>query len=126
MKLLLSGATTIELYEIDQAHFHLEGDADGEGYGPLQMFATSLALCTVSVLVHYAEHVLEVGVSSLRITVRWSYAERPLRVDNIDMQINWPELPQDRMEAAERAAASCTIHHTLERPPTVRTTVNRV
>ncbi len=37
--------------------------------------------------------------------------------------IHWPELPASRRAAAERAAGHCTLHHTLEHPPRVTTTV---
>lgn len=125
MQLRLTGSTELEAVELTEPGMRLVGDADGEGFGPLQMFAASMVLCTASVLHGYGHEVLGVGVEGLSIGVRWSYADHPHRVDRMEMTIRWPEVPEDRVEAARRAAASCTIHHTLERPPEVVTTVER-
>ena len=54
----------------------------------------------------------------------WSYVEDPFRIKKIDMEIDWPELPESRMGAAWRAAAMCTIHNTLAHPPEILTRVN--
>ena len=125
MELRLSGATDLEAARLTEPGLHLEGDADGEGFGPLQMFAASMALCTASVMHGYAHEVLGVSVERLRIRVRWSYGVRPNRVDRMEMTIHWPDVPEDRIEAARRAAATCTIHRTLEQPPEVITRVER-
>jgi uncharacterized OsmC-like protein len=124
MELRLEGPTELEVAKLAEPDLEIVGDADGEGFGPLQMFAASIALCTASVLHGYAHQVLKVGVSSLSIRVCWSYGERPYRVDRMEMRIRWPEVPEDRVKAAERAAATCTIHRTLEHPPELVTTVS--
>lgn len=124
MKLLLHGPTELEVVELGSAgHLHVEGDAGGEGFGPLQMLAASLALCTASVMISYDEGVARVGVDGLSVRVRWSYGDR--RVDAMEMDIVWPALPEKRLEPARRAAASCTVHRTLHDPPRVTTTVAR-
>jgi len=93
-------------------------------FSALQMFATSLALCTYSVLVGYGE-TIDTDTTDLRIRIRWAYDESPFRIGEIEMTILWPDVPQSRLEAAERAAGHCTLHNTLERPPRVSTTVQR-
>lgn len=123
MKLDLRRSTELELSELARPGLHIENDAEGEGFGALQMFAASMALCTASVLHHYAHHVLQVGVEGLRLTVAWDYADKPSRVGRLEMLVSWPELPEDRREAARRAAETCTLHNTLERPPEVVTRV---
>lgn len=124
MKLILHDATELEATEIDAGdHLHVEGDAGGEGFGPLQMLAASLALCTASVLSAYAENVARVGTTKLSVRVRWSYDDS--RVARMQMAITWPELPEERVVPARRAAASCTVHRTLEHPPEIETTVSR-
>lgn len=125
VELRLHGETDLEAAALDEAGLEIVGDADGESFGPLQMFAASLALCTASVLHGYAHEVAKVGVAGLSIRVQWSYGSRPNRVDWIEMVIRWPELPDERRKPAERAAASCTIHHTLEQPPELVTRVER-
>ncbi len=125
MELRLHGETDVEAAVLTEPGLELVGDAGGEGFGPLQMFAASLALCTVSVLYAYAHEVAKVGIEGLSIRVRWTYGTRPNRVDHIEMIVRWPELPEARLEPARRAAASCTIHRTLEHPPEVVTRVER-
>lgn len=119
------GSTELLLRNLGEPGLHLHGDAGGEGFGALQMFAASLALCTASVLTTYAKNVLKVDTQRLALGVRWEYAERPFRVGSMELVVRWPELPEDRVDAARRAAASCTVHRTLERPPDVTTTVTR-
>lgn len=117
MKLELSRSTELELSELASPGFHLHGDAEGEGFAALQMFAASIALCSASVLVGYAEQVLHVPVDPLRITTRWDYADEPYRVARVELNVHWPGLPESRREAVRRAVESCTIHRTLEHPP---------
>lgn len=125
MELRLTGATELEAAALTEPGMDVVGDADGEGFGPLQMFAASMALCTASVMHAYAHNVLSVGVERLAIRVRWSYGQNPNRVDRMEMTILWPDVPDDRLEAARRAAATCTIHRTLEHPPEVVTNIER-
>jgi uncharacterized OsmC-like protein len=126
VKLRLHGPTEIEATEIDGGpHLHFEGDAGGEGFGPLQMFAASLALCAVSVLAAYDANVLHVGTARLSVRLRWHYDEHDGRVARMETAITWPELPENRIDAVRRAADSCTVHRTLEHPPVLETTVSR-
>ena len=104
---------------------HMHGDADGEGFGALQMFAASLVLCTAAVLDGYARGVLKKDVRNLSLRARWQYAEDPYRVGRIDVTVRWPDVPEDRMKAVERAVKACTVHRTLEHPPTITTEVVR-
>ena len=123
MDLVLHGPTELEVAKLDEPGLALVGDAGGEGFGPLQMLAASLALCTASVLHVYAHEVAKAAITELSIRVLWSYAERPYRVGRIEMVIRWPALPEDRRAAAARAAASCTVHRTFEHPPELITRV---
>jgi uncharacterized OsmC-like protein len=125
VELRLHGPTEVEAALVHEPELELVGDAGGEGFGPLQMFAASLALCTASVLHGYAHEVAKVGIEGLSIRVRWSYDARPNRVGRIEMVVRWPELPEERLEPARRAAASCTVHHTLEHPPELVTRIAR-
>jgi uncharacterized OsmC-like protein len=123
MKLNLPALTELELSELSLPGFVLEGDAGGEGFGALQMFAASATLCAASVLVHYAEHVLHVGYEQLSLGTRWSYTEDNRRVDRIELVVHWANLPENRRDAVRRAVETCTIHHTLEHPPELLTRV---
>ena len=123
MRILLHDDSDLTLSQFDQPGFEVEMDEGVHAhYSALQMFASSLGLCTASVLISYGEH-FDASTEELEVRVRWSYAEEPYRVDEIDMDITWPELPESRLEAAERAAEHCTIHNTLHHPPEVETNV---
>lgn len=123
MQILLQAPTELEVSGIDQPGLHIHGDAGGEGFGPLQMFAASLALCTASVLAYHAEEVAKIGVADLSVGIRWRYGERPYRVDRIETVVRWPSLPARRRGSIERAVAACTVHRTLEHPPELSTRV---
>ncbi len=125
MRVLLHSDADLTLREVDQPGIHVElAPGAHADYGAVQLLAVSLGLCTASVLMGYGE---QLGVSAHQLTVRlrWTLAEKPRRVDALHMDIHWPELPESRLRAAERATAHCTIHNTLHHPPTLRTTVTR-
>lgn len=100
------GAMTIEALEPEQQ------------YSPFHMMASSLAYCTWSVLASWASHI-DVPAEDLTIEVRWSFAEKPHRVGEIDLTFEWPSLPENRRAAAKRASALCAIHATLSHSPTI-------
>lgn len=91
-------------------------------FGPLPMLAASLATCTLSVLSSWAANA-DLDASELEVVVLWEYVEDPYRVGRFDQRIRWPGLPGDRRAAARRVADRCTVHHTLEHPPEMRTAV---
>lgn len=123
MKVLLHSSEDLELTEFAEPGFEIEPLDPHANYSALQMFATSLALCTYSVLAGYAEQI-DTGAQDISVRVRWSYAEEPFRIGYIDMDVRWPGLPESRVKAAKRAAAQCTLHNTLEHPPEVDTEVH--
>lgn len=125
MVIRLHGATDLELTDLDDPRLHIHGDADGEGFSALQMFAASLILCTASVLEGYASGVLDTDVGNLSLRAKWDYVEDPYRVGRIDMTVRWPDVPESRIEAVKRAVRSCTVHRTLEHPPEITTEVLR-
>ncbi len=124
MKITVQGPTDLVLSDVNAAGLEIDvtGEGEEEGFGALQMFAASLALCTGAVL-HSYSHVIDVPLDPLRIRLRWQYVERPYRVGRIEVDIDWPGVPSDRIEPVRRAAAACTIHHTLQKPPEIITRV---
>ncbi|MEW6611153.1 MAG: OsmC family protein [Pseudomonadota bacterium] len=122
MKIVLHADTELTLQEGKASGLEVVAENPDVHYGAMQMFATALALCTYSVLVSYAEQI-GTDTEALAIRVRWRYAAHPARIDRIDMDITWPELPESRLPAARRAAAHCTLHNTLHQPPEVHTRV---
>jgi len=123
MRATLYGESDLELSDFGSDAFEIESRNPEAHFAALQMFATSLALCTYSMLDSYGEQI-DITGEAIRIRVRWHYAEEPLRVERIEMAITWPGLPPSRLEAAKRAAGHCTLHNTLARPPQVSTEVS--
>ena len=113
---------------LDETHVRLDTDAGGEGlavegenFGPLQMLATSLALCTVSVVHSYGE-TAGLDLTGFAVEVWWEYVDDPYRVGHYDMTVHVPEgLPAARHRAIIRAAETCTVHHTLTHSPVIET-----
>ncbi len=124
MKVTQYAETDIEMSDLYQPGFDVETRDPEVHFSALQLFATSLGLCTFSVLAAYGAH-LEVDPAGIRLRLRWDYGESPVRVSAIDMAIDWPELPDSRLEAAQRAAEHCALHHTLAQPPEVKTHIDR-
>jgi uncharacterized OsmC-like protein len=96
----------------------IEAMSESQSYSPFHMLASGLAYCTFSVLASWASHA-GLEVDDLTIEVRWSFVDNPHRVGSMDMQFNWPSLPQKRLEAARRVAQLCAIHATLQHPPAI-------
>jgi putative redox protein len=100
----------------------IEAPTAEQSYSPFHMLGSSLAVCTHSVLHSWASHA-GLGADDLAVEVRWTFAERPHRVDSMEVMLEWPSLPESRREAAKRAAKLCTVHATLSTPPSLTTTL---
>ncbi|HSP78804.1 MAG TPA: OsmC family protein [Myxococcaceae bacterium] len=125
MKVRLHSEEDLTLGDFDAPGLYVEVDEGVQAhYSALQMFAVSLGLCTASVLMAYGD-MLQVPTQQLTVRLRWTVVEKPHRVEDIRMDIRWPELPESRLTAAERAAEQCTLHNTLLHPPRMVTTVTR-
>jgi uncharacterized OsmC-like protein len=120
MRIILESAESVRLAE-GAAGVAVEG-ADDVALSPFHLLAASLAMCTWSVLQGWAGHA-GIPAHGLELTVDWSFGEDPVRVSELRMDVAWPELPPQRREAARRAAAQCTVHHTLEHGTRVSTRV---
>lgn len=122
MNVIMHHSEDIELTRFDEPGLNIDSHDPEAHFSAMQMFATSMGLCTYSVLAGYAE-MDDIDTAQLSVRMRWSYTEHPYRIGRIDMDIRWPELPPARLEAARRAASKCTLHNTLEHPPKVETRV---
>lgn len=96
----------------------VEAESAETTYGPFHMLASGLAVCTYSVLASWGTNA-RLGVDDLAIEVGWTFADDPHRVGAMDMVVDWPSLPENRREAAKRAANLCALKKTLEMPPAV-------
>lgn len=124
MQLSITGHTSIVL-TMDDGPLDVTIDTDDAevGFSPLHMLAGSLATCTAAVLSSYAD-TAHLHIHGAKITVDWDYVEQPHRVGAYRMSITWPdELSEGRRKALLRAAEQCTVHATLQHPPTIETEV---
>jgi putative redox protein len=94
----------------------------GEDLGPTptDLFVAGLASCAA----YYAGRFLaRRGISAESVSARCRYrisAERPARVESIDVTLDVPPgLSDEVMAAALRSAEHCTVHNSLSRPPEV-------
>lgn len=123
MHIYMHDDTDITLSHFEEPGFQVEVDSEVHAhFSALQMFATSLGLCTASVLATYGDR-FDASIDDLSMRIEWSYIEDPYRIESIDMAIEWPSLPDSRVEAARHAAETCTIHNTLHDPPEVETRI---
>jgi uncharacterized OsmC-like protein len=110
MKVTLTSETSIRAegapelsFEAGDEHVHISA---------FHLLAAGLAFCTYSVLYVWAQNA-RLDSEELALEVGWSFAEKPSRIDAINMVIDWPTLPRQRHRAAEKAAEQCTVHATL-------------
>lgn len=100
----------------------IEAESAEMTYSPFHMLASSLATCTHSVLASWATNA-RLPADDLAIEVGWTFAEDPHRVGGMEVDIQWPSLPENRLAAAKRVADLCTVKVTLQQPPEVTTEV---
>ena len=120
MKILLLGDDAIRLEPVP-GPLTIEADSADTSYSPFHMLASALATCTFSVMHSWATH-RKMPFEDLVIDVRWQFGDDPHRVSNIDVTFDWPSLPPDRVAAAKRVAALCTVHATLMHSPAIAIT----
>ena len=121
----------MELLILDEEHIRLDtaaGDRDlaieGGSFGPVQMLATSLALCTAAVVQTYAE-TAHLDVTGFIVDIRWSYADAPYRVGHYEVALYLPPgVPTARHGAIMRATKACTVHNTLLHAPHIETVLH--
>ncbi|MEF8792131.1 OsmC family protein [Thiohalorhabdus sp.] len=124
MRILLHGPEDLTVTDFGDPEFQVVPEAEGVHFSAMEMFATSIVLCTYSVLVSYAEQAAT-DTTGLAVRMGWAYHEDPYRIGDIQMDISWPGIPESRLQAAERAAEQCTLHHTLQTPPNFETRVHQ-
>lgn len=120
----------MELLIVDEQHISLDtasGEDDltieGDSFGPVQMLAASLVLCTASVVKTYAE-TARLDVTGFVVDVRWTYADDPYRVGHYEIVLHLPPgVPVARHRAIIRATNACTVHNTLLHAPHIETTL---
>ena len=117
MKITLLAEDALRLEPTDGV-MTIEAPSTELAYSPFHMLASALATCTFSVLHSWASHAKLIA-DDLSVEVRWAFAEDPHRVGGMTVRLSWPSLPPERRAAAQRAAATCAVHRTLEHPPRI-------
>lgn len=107
-------------YELTTGPMTVDAPTADTEFSPFHMLAGGLAACTYSTLASWAQHA-KLSFADLAVEVSWTFAEQPHRVGTMAITLEWPSLPAARREAAKRAAALCTVHHTLKQPPALST-----
>lgn len=86
---------------------------------PVELFVASLASCVA----HYVRRFLvrhSLPTEGMTVDAEFTMADRPARVDEINVSIGLPEgVPAERRPALLAVASHCTVHNTLEDPPEV-------
>jgi uncharacterized OsmC-like protein len=117
VKLILLTEDSIRLEPVP-GPMTIEAPTADRSYSPFHMVAGGLAYCTFSVMYAWAENA-GLNAEDLTVDVSWKFADDPYRVGQYAIQFAWPSLPAKRLAAAKRVAEMCTLHATLERPPTI-------
>lgn len=119
MKIILEAEDRILLQGVP-GKMTIEAPTEEQTFSPFHMLAGSLATCTYSVLLSWAQHA-DLSTAELEIAVDWKFEDDPHRLGAMRMELRWPNLPEGRRVAAERAAKMCTVHRALEEPVHVTT-----
>jgi uncharacterized OsmC-like protein len=116
MKIILLSDDEIRLEPV-AGQLTVEAVDAAQEYSPFHMLASSLAVCTFSVMESWATHTRQ-RVDDLAINVQWRFSsDEPKRVSELQLTYEWPSLPAKKAGAAQRVAELCTIHATLTHPP---------
>jgi uncharacterized OsmC-like protein len=117
VKIILLSDDTIRL-EAATGQLTIEAESADREYSPYHMFASGLAVCTFGVLQSWGSN-LGLSADDLVIDVSWTFAEKPHRVGALALTYEWPSLPPDRVNVAQRVAELCPLHKTLTHSPEV-------
>jgi putative redox protein len=102
----------------------LENGGFDEGMTPPELLLASLGACAGYYAVQYlkARHL---PMQGLRIRTTADKAEAPPRLDNIRIEVEYPESLDQRHRAGVLAAVNkCMIHNTLLHPPKISVDVH--
>ncbi len=124
MKIVLNNDTDLSVSQLHQSGFDVDSADPAVQLGAIHLCIASLAWCTYAVLASYGQRI-DAATDDLSIRLRWGYVERPHRLGRIDMAIHWPQVPESRLDAAMRAAASCTLHNSLQHGVEIDTSIER-
>ncbi len=112
MKITVLDQTEIKLSAFDEDGIEIILENKMQKLSALAMFVASLGRCTFAVIDHYALR-MDVPIENIVTHLTWDYHTEPTRFKTINMEINWPEVPEKRIASVERAAHKCAISNTI-------------
>lgn len=113
MNVHLVNQTEVVISNMHEDRFEQSQENEALYYGAIAMWVTALGRCTFAVLNNYALR-LELEPNDIKITLNWEFDYDPTTIKHIDLKIQWPELPENRIKAVQRASHKCTIHTTIK------------
>ena len=86
---------------------------------PTELFVAGLTSCVAFYARRYlARH--QLPTEDLTVTATYEMASRPARVCEVRLDVDLPAgVPAERRDALLAVASHCTVHNSLEEPPTV-------
>jgi len=100
-------------------------DNGGENAGmtPPEIMAGSMASCIGFYVARYCQQA-KIDTTDLFVSCDWQVGGEPKHMESFDIQINLPDLPENRRKAVERVAKGCLIHATLGQSPEINIALN--
>jgi uncharacterized OsmC-like protein len=117
MKIILESEDELVVLPTDEP-VTIEARSPDLSYSAFHMLASGFGTCVLSVLYTWASSA-ELPNEHMAVRVKWSFAEDPHRVGRYELTVHWPDLPADRVAAAQRVTELCAVHETLSHPPEI-------
>jgi uncharacterized OsmC-like protein len=91
----------------------VDGGGADSGPSPTALLAASVGTCVGTFILFYCrKHSLD--ATEMRISVEYSYANAPRRMDRIATRVTLPpQIGDEHLPGLEKFAHACTVHNTL-------------
>lgn len=98
------------------------GGAD-EGMTPPEFLLVSLGACMGFYAAEYLR-TRNLPTQGLCVKVIAEKVKQPTRIGSFRVEVSVPEVEERHLAGIKRAVDACLIHHTLQHPPVITTSVN--
>lgn len=100
-----------------------DNGGDNAGMTAPEIMAGSMASCIGFYVARYCQQA-KIDTTGLKVLADWQVGGTPKHMEQFDIQILLPAMPENRKAAIARVATSCLIHATLAEHPTVNIAIN--
>jgi len=100
----------------------VEARGTDEGMTPPELMLSSLGTCAAFYAAYYLR-LNRLPTDGLRVTVDAGKATQPPRLDDFEIRVEAPDVPESHREGLLKSVEKCLIHATLKSSPSIRTTV---